>query len=165
MKIMLPFLCVCCTGLTALSNPPSPETGPASPEKIATAIRSSKKLTMVHTWATWCAPCRDEFPELVQIINDFPEMDVILVSCDNPQNLQPVKNFLVEYNAPVSSLVSTDLNQNFIETLSPDWSGSLPSTFFYINGKLVREWEGRKSYEDYRKTIETLLKTKGAQYD
>jgi hypothetical protein len=42
--------------------------------------------------------------------------------------------------------------------LSPNWSGALPASFFYDStGRLVAEWEGKRSYEDYMTTIEQLL--------
>ncbi len=46
---------------------------------------------------------------------------MILVSADDPDELEAVEQFLVKQNCPVGSLVSTELTQNFIETLSPGW--------------------------------------------
>jgi len=139
-------------------TPSPPEATPATPAEIAAKIQGVKKLTMVHIWATWCDPCREEFPELVHIMKEFPELDVILVSGDDPEDLQPVNNFLMEYESPVGSWVSTELNQNFIETFSSKWAGSLSATFFYRDGKLVSEWEGKRTFDEYKKTIESLLK-------
>lgn len=162
MKNLLQQLPLLGIGISAIMltacKPAPPEASPATPAEMASKIQSLENLTMVHIWATWCDPCRDEFPELVHVMKKFPELDVILVSGDNPNDLQPVNNFLVEYESPVGSLVSTELNQKFIETFSPNWAGSLPATFFYRNGKLVSEWEGKRTFDEYRKTIESLLK-------
>ncbi|MDZ8119435.1 TlpA family protein disulfide reductase [Pontiella agarivorans] len=143
----------------------TPEVTRTSPAEIASEIRASKSLTMVHIWATWCAPCRDEFPELIQVMKAYPELDVLLVSGDDPNDLQAVTRFLIENDSPVGSRVSTQLNQDFIETFSPDWSGSLPATFFYFNGKLVQEWEGKRSFEIYQTTIETLINKERRSHD
>jgi thiol-disulfide isomerase/thioredoxin len=148
-------------GLTLLFSgckPPAPEAVPATPSEIVSKIRNVKKLTLVHVWATWCAPCRDEFPELMHVIKEFPKLDVILVSGDDPKEIQQVNEFLAEYESPIGSMVSTELNQEFIEAFSPEWAGSLPATFFYSDGRLVAEWEGKRTYEEYKETIETLLK-------
>ncbi len=162
MKITTRVIAVLSLGISAVllsaCKPGVPEATPATPAEIASKIQSSKKLTMVHIWATWCDPCRDEFPEVVHVMQNFPELDVILVSGDDPNDPAPVNEFLAQYESPVGSLVSTELNQAFIETFSPKWAGSLPATFFYRDGKLVSEWEGKKTYEEYRETIETLLK-------
>ena len=113
---------------------------------------------MVHVWATWCDPCRDEFPELVEVMTHYPDLNIILVSADDPAEKEQIEAFLIEQGSPMGSLVSTELNEAFITALSPQWAGSLPSTFFYHNGNLVREWEGKRTFDDYSKTIEQLLK-------
>lgn len=43
---------------------------------------SDKKYTFLHFWATWCTPCRKEFPELVKEVSALINTDVILISCD-----------------------------------------------------------------------------------
>lgn len=43
-------------------------------------------LTMVHIWATWCPPCIEEFPELIELNDRFEtyDLNIILLSADNP---------------------------------------------------------------------------------
>ncbi len=142
---------------------PTPITGiPASTKTIQSSIlNSTEPLTLVHAWATWCGPCREEFPELIKIHNEYASqgLAIILVSADNPDDFSIVETFLLEQSSPVSSFIATELNQAFIETLSLNWSGALPSSFFFgSNGKLLIEWEGKKSYAQYAETIEILLK-------
>ena len=150
------------TGLSACllsaCKPPVPEARPATPAEIASKIQSTETLTMVHIWATWCDPCRDEFPELMHVIREFPQLEVLLVSGDDPAELDAVNSFLIDHESPVGSLVSTELNREFIETFSPEWAGSLPATFFYRDGTLVEEWEGKRTFEEYKEAIEMLLK-------
>lgn len=43
---------------------------------------SKKKYTMLHFWATWCTPCRKEFPAFVEAVGKLKNTDVILVSSD-----------------------------------------------------------------------------------
>lgn len=139
-------------------KPPVPLATPTAPQEIKQKIvTSTAPLTLVHIWATWCDPCREEFPQLVKVIREFQSLEVILISADAPGEIDAVETFLAEHHSPVDSLITTELNQKFIETLSPDWGGALPSTFFYREGKLVSEWEGKRTFEDYAETIETLL--------
>ena len=57
--------------------------------KSLLAKEKSKPL-LVNFWATWCDPCRDEFPDLVKIDNDFrASIDFVTVSLDE---LTEIKN-------------------------------------------------------------------------
>lgn len=148
--------------LSACKPAPTPVAILSTPQETRKQIATSHAaLTLVHVWATWCQPCREEFPELLKVYDAYRKdgLDLKLVSADNPDDLETVNTFLREQDSPVDSLVSTDLDENFIELFSPKWSGALPASFFFdSNGKLVAEWEGKRSYEEYASTIEQLLK-------
>ena len=46
----------------------------------------------------------------------------------------------------------------FIESLSHQWSGSLPATFLFDRtGHLIDFWEGRATYEDMSRRIDHAL--------
>ena len=152
-------------GMMAACGPAAPPTGVvATPSEIHEAVRHSEApLTLVHVWATWCDPCREEFPELLRVYRHARErgLALLLISADDPANLESVNDFLRQQQSPVGSLVSTELNEEFIELFSTNWSGALPASFFFdANGTLVAEWAGMRSYEEYIQTIEPLLKPK-----
>jgi thiol-disulfide isomerase/thioredoxin len=140
--------------------PEPPAVSIATPGEIKARIEASTApLVLVHVWATWCVPCIEEFPELMKVHTQFEGrgLELILVSGDDPDELEPVEKFLLKQNCPVGSLVSTDLSQVFIETLSPNWAGALPASFFYADGKLLHEWEGKRTYQEYAEQLETML--------
>jgi thiol-disulfide isomerase/thioredoxin len=141
-------------------TPVPPKTTRATPDAIkATIETSTAPLVLAHVWATWCDPCRDEFPELLKAFQFFENqgLELLLISADDPAEMEAVQKFLTEQGSPVGSLISTELSQEFIENLSPKWAGSLPSSFFYSKGTLLEEWEGKRTYEQYMTAIETLL--------
>jgi thiol-disulfide isomerase/thioredoxin len=145
--------------LLVACDAPMPVATHATPAAIKKQIEASKApLVLVHVWATWCDPCREEFPEIVKVMKRFQPLETILISADAPSETATVEAFLAEHGSPAGSLVSTELNQAFIESLSPQWAGSLPATFFFQAGKLVREWEGKRTFKEYEETIESLLK-------
>ena len=123
-------------------------------------MESDAPLLLIHAWATWCQPCLEEFPELVRVYDTYGAegVELLLVSADSPEDKAAVKAFLASHGAPTDSLITDRLDQEFIESLSPDWAGSLPASFFYSNGVLLKEWEGKRSYEEYAETIEHLLR-------
>jgi len=155
------------SGLLLFGCTPKPTATPASTPQIKQQIQdSSAPLTLVHLWATWCAPCREEFPELIKIQRNYSSrgVSIILISADDPNVPSTVETFLRQQACPIDSLIAVQLDQEFIETLSPNWSGALPSTIFFdAKGTRLKEWEGRKNYAHYAETIEVLLEqTKGA---
>mgnify|MGYP006292872791 CR=1 FL=1 len=121
---------------------------------------SEADVVMVHLWATWCLPCREEFPELVQLA-DHPQasrFEVILLSADPAGKEEQVRSFLQEQNSPWGSLIAESLGEDLFGTLSPDWSGAIPATFFFdANGKLLDWWEGARPLDEYDNTIRKLL--------
>jgi len=161
--LKVPLLAVVLLAAQVSCAPPPPEVTVATPGEIKARIEASDApLVLVHAWATWCVPCIEEFPELMKVYQNFEAqgLELVLVSGDNPDDpdeLKAVEAFLVNQQCPVGSLVTTDLSQDFIETLSPNWGGALPASFFYVDGQLVHEWEGKRPYQDFAKQIETLL--------
>jgi len=140
--------------------PHAPLAVPASPAEIASTVKASDApLTLVHVWATWCPPCRVEFPELIRVHRKFSRegLNLILISADEPGDAEQVGEFLVQQACPVDSLITTELSQRFIEQFSPNWGGALPASFFYVDGALRAEWEGMRSFKQYANTIRELM--------
>jgi thiol-disulfide isomerase/thioredoxin len=165
--VFIAFVSILLTAVLQGGCSRAPSAVAATPEEIQAQIAAVEApLVLVHAWATWCEPCREEFPDLMQAVRRYrgEGLAVLLVSADDPADQDLVEAFLAQHESPVDSLISTELNQRFIESLSPNWSGALPATFIFSDaGECVSEWEGKRSLAHYQDTIETLLKqTKGA---
>lgn len=50
------------------------------------------KTVIVHFWASWCAPCIVEFPELIKLALKSPSTVILAFSSDS--NIQAIENFL-----------------------------------------------------------------------
>src|SRR5947209_16481048 len=60
---------------------------------------------LINFWATWCDPCREEFPDLVKIDADYPaaRLNFVAVSLDEVADIKTaVPKFLTEMNATMS---------------------------------------------------------------
>jgi thiol-disulfide isomerase/thioredoxin len=98
---------------------------------------------LVNFWATWCEPCRKEFPDLVKIGSEYLGRDIefALVSADDVSEIKnSVPKFLREMHAtamPAYLLNATD-TETAIQQVDQEWGGELPATFLFDRqGKLA----------------------------
>ena len=118
------------------------------------------EVVVVNFWATWCLPCRVEFPELVRFGKTFEDkgVDVVFVSTDFESDLPVAAEFLKEQHVPWQTYIKTGIDFEFIETFHQQWSGALPATFVYDReGNLRAFWEGITSYDELENTVNTML--------
>jgi thiol-disulfide isomerase/thioredoxin len=121
---------------------------------------------LVNFWATWCEPCREEFPDLVKIKGQYPadRLDFVLVSLDDVSDIgKAVPEFLAEVRAtslPAYLLNAAD-QEAAINLVDPTWSGELPATFLYDRtGKIVFKHKGRVRADELRAAIDQALSAK-----
>jgi thiol-disulfide isomerase/thioredoxin len=134
-------------------------------EMQALLKRDGTRPLLVNYWATWCDPCRDEFPDLVKIDQGYRAkgLDFIAITLDDLVDIKTaVPKFLREMNAkmPVYLLNVAD-PEPAINLVDSDWSGALPATFLYDNkGKVVYKHFGRVNPGELRAAIEKLVGSK-----
>lgn len=154
---------------SARTSRPKPATKPApapraiNGEEMQSLLkRDGSRPLLVNFWATWCDPCRDEFPELVQIDGRYrPKgLDFIAISLDDLADLKTeVPKFLRSMKArmPVYLLNVAD-PEPAINSVDRAWSGALPATFLYDkNGQVVYKHFGRIKPVELRAAIEKAL--------
>jgi thiol-disulfide isomerase/thioredoxin len=124
--------------------------------------RDGTRPLLVNYWATWCDPCRDEFPDLVKIDKQYrPQgLDFIAITLDDLADLKTaVPKFLRLMNAtmPVYLLNVAD-PEPAINSVDPEWGGALPATFLYNNkGEVVYKHFGRVKTDELRTAIEKVM--------
>src|SRR6185369_3239414 len=67
------------------------------------ALTPSSKPLLVNFWATWCDPCREEFPDLVKLDAEYKgKIDFITISLDELSEIdRDVPKFLTDMKAPM----------------------------------------------------------------
>ena len=116
--------------------------------------------TLVNVWASWCQPCREEFPDLVRLEREWRDKGfrLVFVSADFPEDVPKARAFLAEQGVSARTFLKTGDDMQFIDTLDPRWTGALPGSFLYdSSGRLVRFWEGKASGDSLRARILPLL--------
>ena len=134
-------------------------------EMQALLRRDGARPLLVNYWATWCDPCREEFPDLVKIDKQYrpKDLDFIAISLDDLSDLKTaVPKFLREMGAKMPNyLLNVSDPEPAIKLVDPAWDGALPATFLYNQkGEVVYRHFGRVKTEELRAAIEQLMKGK-----
>ena len=133
--------------------------------KIATAADIHKQVAthkgseavLVNFWATWCAPCIEEFPMIVELSDKYKNkgMKVYFFSADWSDRKDVVIKFLEDHGVNGISFMKTDGNDNqFIRDIHEEWTGALPFTIVYDkNGNVTNYWEMKKNKDHFEAAI------------
>jgi thiol-disulfide isomerase/thioredoxin len=119
------------------------------------------KPVLVNFWATWCEPCRDEFPMLNELARAYGPrgLQVLGVSLDEDVDINLVRRFLARMNPIFSNFrKKPGKDQEFINGVHEKWSGALPATFFYDReGRMAATLVGEHARAEFEKVIQQLL--------
>lgn len=130
-------------------------------EGLKKAITPKSKPLLVNFWATWCGPCREEFPDLVKLDADYRgKIDFITISLDEVEELdRGVPKFLLEMKAEMPAfLLKTADDDAAIAIVSKNFGGALPFTILYDgSGKEAYFRQGKIKIESVRLEIDKLL--------
>ena len=121
------------------------------------------KPLMVTFWATWCEPCRDEYPMVNELVRQYQPkgLAVFGVSLDDDAEETLAIRFLARTNPVFPNYrKKSGKEDEFINRVNPKWSGVLPATFFYDpQGHLIGELTGEQKREAFVAAIEKTLST------
>lgn len=106
----------------------------------------TNKVRLFNVWATWCAPCVQEFPDLVKTARKFGlrDFEFISISADDPSNAAPVRAFLDKQKAGMAPKLKKSVEaegrktnsylyagadmDDLMKVLDPEWPGGIPHT-------------------------------------
>ena len=151
-------------GKTAEQAAPAPVVAAIDTDGLKSLVtKPRERPLLVNFWATFCDPCRDEFPDLVKIDKDYrpQSLDFVTVSLDDVSDIKTeVPKFLVAMKATMPAyLLDVNDPEPAIKLMDPRWSGALPATFLYNEkGEEVFKHYGRVNPAELRTAIEKLVK-------
>jgi len=123
---------------------------------------------LVTFWATWCGPCRDEFPMIAGIAKEYgPQgLAVVGVSLDEDQDLPLAHKFLADTHPGFPNYrqkTGIDVDA-FYQGVNPEWRGTMPQTDFYArDGHLARYFVGQKTRDAFVQAIRLIMITTDAE--
>ncbi len=134
----------------------------ASSHEVLQYVRGLKApVVLVNFWATWCAPCREEFPTLLKLREKFSSrgLKVVFVSIDEPNDLPEVEAFLNENGIKFQSFFKGKNSLTMIKEMFPQWEGAVPTTLLIgPDLKILDAWEGDKDASDLESHVAQQLK-------
>lgn len=76
------------------------------------------KLSVIDFWATWCKPCVNSIPKLVELSNNYSSDEVafIAISIDGPRNLSKIRPYASSVG--ITYPVLLDTNQELMKELN-----------------------------------------------
>lgn len=139
---------------------------PATAEQLLAVVGApGARVVLLNVWATWCTPCREEFPDILRIEREYRQrgLRLVLVSGDFDSELPAVKQFLAAHAVDVPTYLKQGDDMRFINGLDARWSGALPATLLY-DGAGRRLWfhEGKTSYDTLKTRIDDALRSSAA---
>ncbi len=100
---------------------------------------------IIHFWATWCAPCVVEFPELIALANQDTDVKILAFSSD--RNQQSIDRFIDKYNLDIPDNFQIILDDK--QTITRDLFSvfQLPESFivdknFILQNHIVGAYQG-----------------------
>jgi len=100
--------------------------------------RDTDKLLFINFWATWCAPCLEEFPDIQKMVRMYDQRQVqfVTVSINSPDEKKLVLGFLQKQHAFNRNLLfeSNDSAEAVAAFGGSDWKGAAPYTAIIAPG-------------------------------
>jgi thiol-disulfide isomerase/thioredoxin len=117
------------------------------------------KMLLVNFWATWCAPCVKEMPELSALQKEMQSkgVQIVGIGIDSPSNIKEfLQKYEVSYPVMVAGMEGTDLSRQL-----GNKSGALPFTLLIDRqGKVAKTYLGRLKMEELHTDITKLSSEK-----
>lgn len=165
------FLAICLFAAASAAQSSLPivtETTAITDLKPLLPAAENKKPVLINFWATWCGPCRVEFPELVRIDAEYRRqgLNFVIVSLDNfgAKDMR-VADFLKSYQSTMPSyLLDLPTRPRIFQTIrkiAPRAQDGFPLTLLFDrNGKLVYQKNGIVDAKILRAQIDKALAAK-----
>lgn len=120
------------------------------------------KAVMVNFWATWCEPCRKEYPMIMALSKEYGPQGLVVigVTLDADSDMNLVRQFLAQSRPDFPNFrekmgIDTDA---FYRGVNPDWRGTMPQTDFYArDGHLARYLVGDHPRDAFVQAIRLVL--------
>lgn len=115
------FRCLIAVGILTSSAPVVPAAFSEARTITGAPFNADEGVTIIHYWATWCAPCRVEMPVLdAYYRKHHPQgLHMLAISIDEGASQQKLKQATSSFSFPVARIDDVNVPRRDIPTALP----------------------------------------------
>ncbi|MDP9021225.1 MAG: TlpA family protein disulfide reductase [Actinomycetota bacterium] len=113
-------------------------------------------VVVLNFWASWCAPCREEQPDLNQVHAAYADRGVSFLGVVMKDNRSNAESYVAELGVPYDSLVDAD--GSYGASFGEVGPSALPATILVDHeGRVAARIFGRTTVEELSSLLDRLL--------
>jgi len=98
-------------------------------------IFNSNKFYLLNIWSSWCVPCKQEHPILMELSQNN---DLEIIGINYKDTKKNANDFLKEFGNPYDNIIFDNKGTNAIE-----WGAyGVPESFLINNNKIIKKYIG-----------------------
>ena len=156
--LLLLVTAACGSGSAAPDAEPVPTLLPGTvvevtPDTYSAIVAASDRPLVVNFWATWCGPCVEELPRLVEAAHAYAD-EVAFLGVDVEDDARAAEEFLTRFEVPYPSVGDPKGDIKRAERIV-----GLPTTQFYrADGELAFVHSGEIEADELTERIDELIR-------
>src|SRR5882762_9691313 len=116
-----------------------------------TLARFAGRVTLVNFWASWCDPCREEFPHMAALYREFDRRDFEIAGVSDDVDSRRMVAFVREYRPPFPILAGGGRMKQLYH-----YRGLPYSVLLDRKGRVIERIFGFGGAEEFRKLHDTI---------
>jgi peroxiredoxin len=137
-------------------EPPAFSGKTANGEKVSLSDYKGK-VTIIDFWASWCKPCKEGFPFLVELYDNYSDKGFEVLGVNLDEEVANMNKFLRKMDKDIKFKIISDADSKIGNLYNVE---AIPSTFFIDKKGVLRYMHLGFSGDDkekFKKEIESLL--------
>lgn len=116
------------------------------------------KITLINLWATWCAPCKHEIPDLIRLYEEFNKNDFEILGILVADKTENLENFLETNHINYPLINGNDKLISAISGSAGKQINAIPYTIIVDReGRIIETLVGTRTYEEFKTIINKYL--------
>lgn len=114
------------------------------------------RIVLLNFWATWCSPCRQELPILIDIFNKFSGKNFSVLGVTLNSGELAIDLWIENFKVPYPILVANDTDKEILDQYGVD-KGIPRSVLIDREGYIHKTYRGLIELDEFEKDIDNLL--------